>query len=121
MPKDESAGLPVACPIVAGCILDRQGWAYAPRSSTPRRPFSPSAAHPVLTLWATVVAEHLGYPTETALTLDRAACSAGAWTKARRLRIMNGAQEAAVRQAAAAGFKPSVKTIRPRGGRPGGG
>ena len=42
---------------------------------------------PVLTLWATVVAEHLGHPEETALTLGRAVAGASARAKARRLGI----------------------------------
>src|SRR5277367_1045814 len=67
---------------------------------------------PVLTLWATIVAERLGYPSETALTLGRPVCSASARTKARRLGIMDEAQEAAERNAAAAGLKPSIQTIR---------
>ncbi len=67
---------------------------------------------PVLTLWAAVVAERLGYPPEIALTLGRAVCSASARTKARRLGIMDEAQEAAERRAAAAGLKPSVGAIR---------
>jgi hypothetical protein len=56
---------------------------------------------PLLTLWATIVAERLGYPPETALTLDRAVCSASARTKARRLGITDEAQDAAERRAAA--------------------
>jgi hypothetical protein len=42
---------------------------------------------PVLTLWATVVAERLGYPPETALTLGRFVVDSGARAKARRLGI----------------------------------
>jgi len=66
----------------------------------------------VLTLWAMVVAERLGYPSETALMLGRAVCSASARTKARRLDIMDEAQEATERRAAAAGMKPSVQMVR---------
>jgi hypothetical protein len=40
---------------------------------------------PVLTLWATVVAERLGHPTDTALTLGRAVAGAAARTKARAI------------------------------------
>ena len=40
---------------------------------------------PVLTLWAAVVAERLGHPEETALTLGRAVAGASAQAKARRL------------------------------------
>src|SRR3712207_5322637 len=42
---------------------------------------------PVLTLWAAVVAERLGYPEETALTLGRAVAGASAQAKARHLGI----------------------------------
>ena len=42
---------------------------------------------PVLTLWAAVVAERLGHPEETALTLGRAVAGASAQAKARRLGI----------------------------------
>ena len=42
---------------------------------------------PVLTLWAAVVAERLGHPAETALTLGRAVAGASAQAKARRLGI----------------------------------
>jgi hypothetical protein len=67
---------------------------------------------PVLTLWATVVAERMGHLPETALTLGRAVCSASARTKARRLGIMDEGQAAAERNAAAAGLKPRVQTVR---------
>jgi hypothetical protein len=42
---------------------------------------------PVLTLWATVVAERLGHPPDLALTLGQALAGAGARAKARRLGI----------------------------------
>jgi hypothetical protein len=42
---------------------------------------------PVLTLWATVVAERLGYDPETALTLGKAVASLNAQSKGRRLGI----------------------------------
>src|SRR5277367_714111 len=67
---------------------------------------------PVLTLWAAIVAERLGHLPETALTLGRAVCSASARTKARRLGIMDEAQEAAERHVAAAGLKPKVQMVR---------
>ena len=40
---------------------------------------------PVLTLWATVVAERLGHPADTALTLGRAVAGAAARVKARNI------------------------------------
>jgi len=42
---------------------------------------------PVLTLWATVVAERLGHPPDLALTLGQAVCGSSARAKARRLGI----------------------------------
>jgi len=42
---------------------------------------------PVLTLWATVVAERLGYEKETALTLGKAVAGLNAQSKGRRLGI----------------------------------
>jgi hypothetical protein len=49
---------------------------------------------PVLTLWATVVAERLGYPPETALTLGRFVAGSSARAKARRLGISDEKQDA---------------------------
>ena len=43
---------------------------------------------PVLTLWATIVAERLGHPPETALTLGRAVAGLNAQSKARRLGLV---------------------------------
>lgn len=42
---------------------------------------------PVLTLWATIVAERLGYDAETALTLGKAVAGLNAQSKGRRLGI----------------------------------
>jgi hypothetical protein len=42
---------------------------------------------PVLTLWATIVAERLGYDTDTALTLGKALAGLNAQSKGRRLGI----------------------------------
>jgi hypothetical protein len=66
----------------------------------------------VLTLWATVVAERLGHPPETALTLGRAVAGSSARIKARRLGITDEAQQAEERNAEAAGLKPRRETIR---------
>jgi hypothetical protein len=44
---------------------------------------------PVLTLWATVVAERLGYSPDTALTLGRAVAGLNAQSKEKRLGICN--------------------------------
>ena len=40
---------------------------------------------PVLTLWAAIVAEHLGHPQDTALTLGRAVAGSAARVKARNI------------------------------------
>ena len=67
---------------------------------------------PVLTLWATVVAERLGYPPDTALTLGRAVCGSSARAKARSLGIADDAQEAAERRERAAALKPQRQVVR---------
>jgi hypothetical protein len=55
---------------------------------------------PVLTLWAAVVAERLGHPRETALTLGRAVAGLNAQSKARRLGIArSGDAKTAARRA----------------------
>ena len=48
---------------------------------------------PVLTLWATIVAERLGYNKETALTLGKAVAGLNAQSKGRRLGIYEGKSE----------------------------
>ena len=50
---------------------------------------------PVLTLWATVVAERLGHPREEALSLGRAVAGLNAQSKGRRLGIYEGKDEPA--------------------------
>jgi hypothetical protein len=67
---------------------------------------------PVLTLWAAVVAERLGYPSETALTLGRFVAGSSARAKARRLGISDEKQDAEERHARAAELKPRRQTIR---------
>ena len=52
----------------------------------------------VLTLWATVVAERLGYPHETALTLGRYVAGSSARAKAKRLRIVEETKGTAERR-----------------------
>src|SRR3954470_13104780 len=49
---------------------------------------------PVLTLWAAVVAERLGYPPETALSLASAVAGTAARAKARRLGLAEERAEA---------------------------
>ena len=67
---------------------------------------------PVLTLWAAVVAERLGHPHDTALTLGRAVAGSRARAKARSLGLVEEHLEAAARQAGAAGLKPRVQIVR---------
>lgn len=50
---------------------------------------------PVLTLWASVVAEHLGYDRQAALSLGRALAGLNARTKGRRLGIFKQLEETA--------------------------
>jgi len=67
---------------------------------------------PVLTLWAVVVAERLGHPPDTALTLGRFVAGSSARAKARRLGISDEKQEAEERHARAADLKPRRQTVR---------
>jgi len=67
---------------------------------------------PVLTLWASVVAERLGYPAETALTLGRFVAGSSARAKARRLGIIEEKQDAEERPARAAELKPRRQAVR---------
>ncbi len=50
---------------------------------------------PVLTIWATIVAERLGYDRDAALTFGKAVAGLTAQTKARRLGIVKPAAEGA--------------------------
>jgi len=100
-------------------VLYRLGrWFPSPYTDDTLAPMS--AAHipirvnraPVLTLWATVVAEWLGYPPETALTLGRFVAGSSARAKARRLGINEETQEAGERHARAAELQPRRQTVR---------
>jgi len=66
---------------------------------------------PVLTLWAAVVAERMGYAPDTALTLGRFVAGSSARAKARRLGISDEKQEAEERHARAAELKPRRRTV----------
>ena len=66
---------------------------------------------PVPTRWATVVAERLGYPPETALTLGRFVAGSSARAKARRLGISAEKQDAEEHHARAAELKPRRQTV----------
>lgn len=67
---------------------------------------------PVLTLWATVVAERLGYPPDAALTLGRFVAGSSARAKARSLGITDETQEAAEQREKAAAVKPHRQVVR---------
>jgi hypothetical protein len=70
---------------------------------------------PVLTLWAAVIAERLGFPPETVLTLGRFVAGSSARAKARRLGISDEKHDAEERHARAAALKPKRRTVRLRG------
>ena len=53
---------------------------------------------PVLTLWASIVAERLGYPTSAALTFGRAVAGYSAQAKARRLGLVEEHEEVETRE-----------------------
>jgi len=67
---------------------------------------------PVLTLWAAVVAERLGYPPETALALGRFVAGSSARAKARRLGLADEGQDAEERGVRAADPRPSREMVR---------
>jgi hypothetical protein len=67
---------------------------------------------PVLTLWAVVGAERVGYPPDTALTLGRFVAGSSARAKARRLGISDKKQDAEERHARAAELTPRRQTVR---------
>ena len=78
---------------------DRQPAISSPvMSDQPERPIQVNRA-PVLALWATVVAEALGHPPDTAVTLGRYVTSSSARIKARSIGVMDEAQEATERLA----------------------
>ena len=66
---------------------------------------------PVLTLWATVVAERLGYSPETALTLGRFVAGSSARAKARRLGIVEETEDAAERRERARELRERRQTV----------
>ena len=67
---------------------------------------------PVLTLWAAVVAERLGYGPETALTLGRYVAGSSARAKAKRIGLVDDRLETEERARHAEEVKPRRKTIR---------
>ena len=66
---------------------------------------------PVLTLWATMVADRLGHPPETALTLGRFVVGTSVRAEARRLGVSDEKQDAEERHARAAELKPRRQTM----------
>lgn len=66
---------------------------------------------PVLTLWATVVAERLGYRREEALTLAKAVTGLNAQSKGRRLGIYNKHPEEEKEKPARQREKPAAETF----------
>lgn len=66
---------------------------------------------PVLALWATVVAEALGHPPDTALTLGRYVTSSSARIKAKSIGMMDEAMEASERLAQAEALKPDLTVM----------
>jgi len=67
---------------------------------------------PVLTLWATVVAERLGYPPETALTLGRFVAGSSARAKARRLGMVEETEETTERRRKRREAQGGLETVR---------
>ena len=64
-------------------MSDHERGAYTPPTDAPPPPVLVNRA-PVLTLWAAVVAERLGHPADTALTLGATVAGTAAHAKARR-------------------------------------
>jgi hypothetical protein len=100
-------------------VPPRRGASSRPARTTIRSPPMPPTPPPirvnrasVLSLWATVVAERLGYPPETALTLGRFVAGSSARANARRLGISDEKQDAEERHARAAELNPRRRTVR---------
>jgi hypothetical protein len=80
-----------------------------PARTMPTPPIKVNRA-PVLTLWATVVAERLGYPRETALTLGQAVAGSSARAKARSIGIAGEKDREAEKRAQA--LRPDIRPVR---------
>jgi hypothetical protein len=72
---------------------------------------------PVLTLWATVVAERLGYDRQTALTLGKAVAGLNAVAKGRRLGLYHETPQAERKQRARARARAGVTSVELMGRR----
>jgi len=66
---------------------------------------------PFLTLWASVVARHLGYDDDEALTLGRAVAGLTAYSKGRRLGILAPGDESTRRATGAARAEMGAKAV----------
>lgn len=88
------------------------GWTcYGPRMTTAAAPIKVNRA-PVLTLWATVVAERLGHPPDTALSLASAVAGTAARAKARRLGIIEEGEHTGDRaDTASAQARPTARLL----------
>jgi len=67
---------------------------------------------PVLTLWAAIVAERLGHPPDTALTLGRVVAGSSARAKARSLGMADESRQAEERRERAAAIEPRRQVVR---------
>jgi hypothetical protein len=67
---------------------------------------------PVLTLWAAVVAERMGHPAETALTLGKVLAGLNAQSKGQRLGIYEPSEEEPARESEKKAAEASPKTVR---------
>jgi hypothetical protein len=76
------------------------------------KPPVPVNRAPVLTLWATVVAERLDHSPETALLLGRYVCGSSARIKARRIGVADAAHDAEEWRAQAPALKQCREVIR---------
>jgi hypothetical protein len=91
-----------------------------PRARSSRSPASRSVRvnrAPVLTLWAAVVAERLGYDRQTALTLGKALAGLNAVAKGKRLGLYHDAPEADKKQRARARARAGVTSVELMGRR----
>ena len=66
---------------------------YRPLAGCLNQPWGGGNRAPVLTLWAAVVAEHLGHDADTAITLGRAVAGSSARVKARAIGIEEPGEE----------------------------
>jgi hypothetical protein len=99
---------------VGRSVTENRFMSYAPLMPPASAPIRVNRA-PVLTVWATVVAERLGHPPETAWTLCRFRRGVHSARAGTRPQNTDQAQDAAERHAQAATVKPRRQTIRSLG------